>query len=176
MFHKHVCSRKKQKKSVLYVQLLCYNPQVLKNERTEDMTRTAQKGMERKWGLLILSLAILLMTFVMWLSMPSIFTSEFSVGSRWFNLYLILGTWAIIHLVYNAIVHGLGYLPTFIDVSPERRNKMSKGEHLFSWFSIFTLFIIPFISIPVMMSLHLELSSAQSLVDVLHSTSLLTIF
>jgi hypothetical protein len=140
------------------------------------MERVAKSTMTKKWMLAMISLGVLVVIFVLWLLRPDLLTSPTVVGNKWFNIYLVVGTWAVVHAIFNAIERGIVVLPQLMAPTFDRTiGPQEAAENRLGWFSLMTLIIIPIVSVPVMLSLHLELSSTQSLVSLLHEGALLTI-
>jgi hypothetical protein len=75
------------------------------------MERVAKSTMTKKWMLAMISLGVLVVIFVLWLLRPDLLTSPTVVGNKWFNIYLVVGTWAVVHAIFNAIERGIVALP-----------------------------------------------------------------
>lgn len=139
------------------------------------MERVAKSTLTLKWALAILSLLILVVIFVTWMLQPSLLSDTTTMGTGTFNLYLIMGTWAIVHASYNAIEHGIVALPRLMEPTINQHLTAAQiAEDRFGWFSLLSLVVIPIVSVPVLLSLHMELSSTQPLVSMLHNSAMLT--
>lgn len=136
------------------------------------MTQELKRMLFYRWSTAILALTILVVNFIVWILHPALFSSPLAPDQSWFETYILIGTWAVVHAVFNAIAHGLVEIPTYSEPNRTHDRTIAAQTHL-AIFSLLTLVIIPIISVPIMLSLHVQISSMPSVMYYIHQSSLL---